>query len=67
MIKQFRDCLYIFFLLFFAGYTVLAVYLIDRFGIDAWQAFGLGAVGGVFLKMLSDGWQFYFRKKGPLP
>jgi len=58
----FRNLLYIFFFFFFAGFTVLSIALIAEFGIDAWQAFGLGAAGGIFLKMLSDGWQFYFRK-----
>ena len=59
----FRNILYIIFLVFFTGYTVLALWLISRFGLDSWQSFGLGAGGGIFLKMLSDGWQFYFRKK----
>ncbi len=60
---NFRNFLYILFLFFFTGYTFLALWLISRFGLDAWQSFGLGAAGGIFLKMLSDGWQFYFRKK----
>ena len=61
--KTFRDWLYVFFLFFFAGYTVLAVWLVASLGIDVWQAFGLGGVFGVFVKMISDGWQFYYRKR----
>jgi len=32
-------------------------------GVDTWQAVGFGTILGVLLKMLSDMWQFYFRKK----
>ena len=32
-------------------------------GIDVWQGVGFGTILGVLLKMLSDMWQFYFRKK----
>ena len=45
------------------GWGAFAVYAVERLGIDVYQGVGLGAVIGVLLKMLSDMWQFYFRKK----
>ena len=45
------------------GWGAFAVYAVERLGIDVYQGIGLGAVIGVLLKMLSDMWQFYFRKK----
>ena len=47
-------------LFLWVGFTVFAI---ERLGADAYKAVGFGAVLGVFLKMLSDMWQFYWRKK----
>lgn len=63
MMRTFRDWLYIFFLFWFVGYTAMAVWVIACVDLEVWQAFGLGGVFGVFVKMISDGWQFYYRKQ----
>ena len=45
------------------AWVVFTIFAVEKLGVDSYQAVGLGAVTGVFLKMLSDMWQFYFRKK----
>ena len=51
----------------FFGFLLFTLFAIERLGIDSYSAVGLGAVLGVLLKMLSDMWQFYFRKAGGKP
>lgn len=60
---RFRDFLMVFFLVFYLFYTGLMIYAMVELGIDKWTAMFSGIINGVMLKMLSDGWQFYFRKK----
>ena len=47
----------------FGGVLAFTIFAVKYLGIEGYQAVGLGAVMGVLLKMLSDMWQFYFRKK----
>jgi len=47
----------------FALFLAFTVFAVEDLGIDNYQAMGLGTVLGILLKMLSDMWQFYFRKK----
>ncbi len=60
---KFRNFLMIFFLVFYLFYSGLMIYAMVELGIDKWTALFGGIINGVMLKMLSDGWQFYFRKK----
>ena len=64
MIKTIRDLLSVLILpavlVWYIGVAILAW----KIGLSILETLGFGTVGGVLLKMLSDTWTFYFRKKG---
>lgn len=41
----------------------VSVYVCEWLDADVWAALGMGVVTGILCKMLSDMWQFYWRKK----
>lgn len=59
-----RDLLAAFLFIFLGLWFGFVAFMVIEVGVEEWTALGLGAVTGVLLKMLSDMWQFYFRKKG---
>lgn len=50
--------------LLFVWYAGLFV-AIAEWGLSAYEAVAPAAVGGVLLKMVSDAWQFMWRKSSP--
>ena len=64
MIKTVRDLLSVLIVPVTIGWYALSVWLVKWGGVSIVETLGLGTVGGVFLKMASDTWQFHFRKRG---
>jgi len=58
----FRYCLYTFFMCLFVAFVIVLICfgLQNDFGFV--EGLGIGAILGIMSKMLSDGWQFFFRK-----
>jgi len=60
----FRHCVYVLFLCLFIALVIVLSFVGLQYDFSFVEGLGLGAILGIMGKMLSDGWQFFFRTSG---
>jgi len=60
----YRQILYLVFLWIFVAFVLVLVFVGLQFDFSFVEGLGIGAILGIMGKMLSDGWQFFFRRGG---
>jgi len=63
-IDTFRHCVYVLFLCIYVALIIVLVLIGLQYDFSFVEGLGIGAILGIMGKMLSDGWQFFFRTSG---
>ena len=58
----YRQVLYLFFLALFVTFIITLIGFGTESNFGFVEGLGIGSILGIMGKMLSDGWQFFFRK-----